>query len=203
LFDSVGGLLAGTHRYSPTCNRGRSALSGPSATKILLTVRKPPFAGKPRALAESQVRPLGGVRYSRFVSSSHEVNCEINMNTSLTKRLTMNNILGTALLLFGSALSYLRVETATEHVTNTLQSYGLDVFGLLPAVGLASARLLQDLTLSHGSALAMLLGFLLSCWPVAVSLLGAVLLRDSLFPSQSENAYAANNYDSPTFGERR
>jgi hypothetical protein len=125
------------------------------------------------------------------------------MNTSPAKRLTMNNILGTALLLFGSALSYLRVETATEHVTNTLQAYGSEVFGLLPAVGLASARVLQDLTLSHDSALAMLLGFLLSCWPVAVSLLGVVLLRNSLFASRPQIAYVANNYDSSAFGERR
>jgi hypothetical protein len=125
------------------------------------------------------------------------------MNTSLAKRLTVNNILGTAFLLFGSALSYLRLEAATQHVAGTLQAYGSEVFGLLPAVGLVSARLLQDLTLSHDSALTMLLSFLVSCWPVAFSLLGVVLLRNSLFPSFSQTAYAANDYDSPAFGGRR
>jgi hypothetical protein len=122
------------------------------------------------------------------------------MKTQLTKRLTMNNILGTACLLFGSVLSYLRIESATQHVASTLQAYGSEAFGLLPAVGLAGARLLQDLALSHNSALAMLLGFLVSCWPVAISLVGVVLLRDSLFASQP--VYATRAYDSSVSGDR-
>jgi hypothetical protein len=119
---------------------------------------------------------------------------EYNMKTQLAKRLTMNNILGTACLLFGAVLSYLRVESAAQQVASTLQGYGSEAFGLLPAVGLAGARLLQDLALNHNSALAMLLGFLLSCWPVAISIVGVVLLRDSLFASQP--VYAARRYDS-------
>jgi hypothetical protein len=122
------------------------------------------------------------------------------MKTQLTKRLTMTNILGTACLLFGSMLSYLRIESATQHVASTLQAYGSEAFGLLPAVGLAGARLLQDVTLSHNSALAMVLGFLLSCWPAAISLVGVVLLRDSLFGSQA--VYAARAYDSSVSGDR-
>jgi hypothetical protein len=121
------------------------------------------------------------------------------MKTQLTKRLTMTNILGTACLLFGSVLSYLRIESVTQHVASTLQSYGSDAFGLFPAVGLAGARLLQDVTLSHNSVLAMVLGFLLSCWPAAISLVGVVLLRDSLFASQP--AYATRAYNSSVSGD--
>ena len=112
----------------------------------------------------------------------------------------MNNILGTACLLFGSVLSYLRIESVTHQVASTLQAYGSEAFGLLPAVGLAGARLLQDLALSHNSALAMVLGFLLSCWPAAISLVGAVLLRDSLFAQQP--VYATRAYDSAVSGDR-
>jgi hypothetical protein len=129
----------------------------------------------------------------------HQATSEYNMKTQLAKRLTMNNILGTACLLFGAVLSYLRIESATQQVASTLQAYGAEAFGLLPAVGLAGARLLQDLALNHNSALAMLLGFLVSCWPVAISLVGVVLLRDSLFASQP--GYAARVYDS-VFGDR-
>ena len=121
------------------------------------------------------------------------------MKTQLTKRLTMTNILGTACLLFGSMLSYLRIESATQHVASTLQAYGSEAFGLLPAVGLAGARLLQDVTLSHNSALAMVLGFLLSCWPAAISLVGVVLLRDSLFASQP--VYATRPGDTSVSGD--
>jgi hypothetical protein len=124
----------------------------------------------------------------------HQAASEYNMKTQLAKRLTMNNILGTACLLFGSVLSYLRIESATQQVASTLQAYGSEAFGLLPAVGLAGARLLQDLALHHNSALAMLLGFLVSCWPVAISLVGVALLRDSLFASQP--VYAASSYNS-------
>jgi hypothetical protein len=123
-----------------------------------------------------------------------EATSEYNMKTQLAKRLTMNNILGTACLLFGSVLSYLRIESATQQVASTLQAYGSEAFGLLPAVGLAGARLLQNLALNHNSALAMLLGFLVSCWPVAISLVGVALLRDSLFASQP--VYTASSHGS-------
>jgi hypothetical protein len=112
----------------------------------------------------------------------------------------MNNILGTAFLLFGSALSYLRAEAATQHVTDALQAYGAEAFGILPAVGLAAARLLQDLTLAHVSTLSMSLRFLVSCWPVAIIFLGAYLLRDSLFAAPPE--FADSTYNSALSGDR-
>ena len=98
-----------------------------------------------------------------------------------TKAYSLNNILGGALLLFGALFCYLRVVASIKHVSFYFPSNASDVLGLLPATGLAAARLLQDLTLNPASAFSAALYFLLSCWPVVIIFLGAILLRNSLF----------------------
>ncbi len=98
-----------------------------------------------------------------------------------TKTYSPKNILGGALLLFGALFSYLRVATSIQHASFYFPSNASDVLGLLPATGLAAAHLLQDLTLNPPSAFSAGLYFLLSCWPVVIIFLGAILLRKSLF----------------------
>lgn len=89
----------------------------------------------------------------------------------------LNNTLGSALLLFGALLSCARLVTATQHVSGLWNVYGAEALGLLPATGLAAARLLQNITLDPAGTASVALHFLLSCWPVAVIFLGALLLR--------------------------
>ncbi len=103
------------------------------------------------------------------------------MNPPETKTFSLNNILGTGLLLSGALLCYVRLATALQHATIALPSNSSDALGLLPATGLAVARVLQDLTLNPISVFSAFLYFLLSCWPVAIISLGAILLRKSLF----------------------
>src|SRR5271157_4398155 len=98
-----------------------------------------------------------------------------------TKTYSIKNILGGGLLLFGALLCYLRVVASIQKATVDFPSDASDVLGLLPGAGLAAARLLQDLTLNPTSAFSACLYFLLSCWPVVIIFLGAILLRNSLF----------------------
>ena len=95
---------------------------------------------------------------------------------------SLNNSFGAGLLLFGATLAYLRIENITQQIANTIADYGSEALGLFPAMGLAAARLLQELTLNPASALSAFLQFLLSFWPVAIIFLGALLLRKSIFP---------------------
>jgi len=95
---------------------------------------------------------------------------------------SLNNSFGAGLLLFGATLSYLRIENITQHIATTVAAYGSEALGLFPAMGLAAARLLQELTLNPASALSGLVQFLLSFWPVAIIFVGAVPLRKSIFP---------------------
>jgi len=104
--------------------------------------------------------------------------------TSLeNKTPSITNTLGTALLLFGAVLCYLRIEAVSQKIAGMFTVYGSDAFGLLPSTGLAAARLLQNLTLNPASSLSALVQFLLSCWPVAILFVGAFFLRNTLFPS--------------------
>jgi hypothetical protein len=120
-----------------------------------------------------------------------------NMDTRETKSYSLNNILGTGLLLSGALLCYLRLAAAIQHATIALPSNGSDALGLLPATGLVVARVLQDLTLSPVSVFSAFLYFLLSCWPLAVVSLGAILLRKNLFaalpPASSWNSDAPSS----------
>ncbi len=99
------------------------------------------------------------------------------MTAQQLKTNALNNTLGAALLLFGALLSCARLATATEHVFGLWNLYGAEALGMLPATGLAAARLLQSLTLDPAGAASVALQFLLSCWPVAAIFLGAILLR--------------------------
>jgi hypothetical protein len=107
---------------------------------------------------------------------------ENTMTPLENKSHSMNNSLGAGLLLFGATLSYLRIENITQQIANAVAAYGSEALGLFPAMGLAAARLLQELTLNPAVALAAFLQFLLSFWPVAIIFLGALLLRKSIFP---------------------
>ena len=103
--------------------------------------------------------------------------------TSLeNKTPSITNTLGTALLLFGAVLCYLRIEAVSQKIADMFTVYGSGAFGLLPSTGLAAARLLQNLTLNPASSLSALVQFLLSCWPVAILFVGAFFLRKTLFP---------------------
>jgi len=104
---------------------------------------------------------------------------------------SLNNSFGAGLLLFGATLSYLRIENITQHIA----AYGSEALGLFPAMGLAAARLLQELTLNPASALSGLVQFLLSFWPVAIIFLGALLLRKSIFPIACLPVFAEQESD--------
>jgi hypothetical protein len=99
------------------------------------------------------------------------------MTAQQLKTNALNNTLGAALLLFGALLSCARLATATEHVSGMWNLYGAEALGMIPATGLAAARVLQSLTLDPAGAASVALQFLLSCWPVAAIFLGAILLR--------------------------
>lgn len=105
------------------------------------------------------------------------------MTSGENKTPSINNTLGTGLLLFGAVLCYLRIEAVSQKIADIFTVYGSNAFGLLPSTGLAAARLLQNLTLNPASSLSALLQFLLSCWPVAILFVGAFFLRKTLFPS--------------------
>jgi hypothetical protein len=112
------------------------------------------------------------------------------------------NSLGTALLLFGAVLCYLRIEAVSQQMTNVLAAYGSEAVGLFPATGLAATRVLQDLALNPASALSASLQFLLSFWPVAIIVLGALLLRKTIFPIISLPLSTAQDSGSVTQGVR-
>jgi hypothetical protein len=114
------------------------------------------------------------------------------MMLSGSKAPSLSSILGVAALLCGAAFCYLRVAPLIERITGLLPADASDTLGLLPATGLAIARLLQYFTLGPASALSPLLHFLLSCWPVAILLLGAILLRKAFFPPTASLGDAGN-----------
>ncbi len=118
------------------------------------------------------------------------------MTSAQSKTHSISNILGIGLLVFGALLSYVRLESATQQLSGMLQGYGAEAFGLLPAVGLASARLLQDWTLDPTSTLPMFARFLLSCWPVVVILFGVALLRKTLLATLTTRSLAGGRSDS-------
>jgi hypothetical protein len=109
---------------------------------------------------------------------------------------SLNNSFGAGLLVFGATLSYLRIENITQHIATTVAAYGSEALGLFPAMGLAAARVLQEFTLNPASALAALLQFLLSFWPVAIIFLGALLLRKSIFPIACVPVFAEQESES-------
>ena len=117
-----------------------------------------------------------------------------------TKSISLNNTLGTALLLFGTILSYLRVTSVIQGITNAVADYTSNAVGVLPATGLAAARLLQAVTLDPTSALSTLLQFLLSCWPVAIIFLGALFLRESLFAVPTQPFATRDSASAPQRG---
>jgi hypothetical protein len=127
------------------------------------------------------------------------------MTAQQLKANALNNTLGAALLLFGALLSCARLATATEHVSGMWNLYGAEALGMLPATGLAAARLLQSLTLDPTGAASVALQFLLSCWPVAAIFLGAILLRRNFAQAlkmPSEPAGDARENGSGLRGER-
>src|SRR5277367_2820458 len=93
---------------------------------------------------------------------------------------SLNNILGSGLLLFGALLSYGRYETAVSELGRFFNSYGGEALGLFASTGLAAARLLQAATLVPAATFSDSLQFLLSCWPVVAIFVGGYLLRNSL-----------------------
>jgi hypothetical protein len=101
---------------------------------------------------------------------------------------SFRNISGTALLVFGAALAYFRIESGAERFTGLLSAYGSDAIGMLPATGLAIARLFQDLALDPASGFSLFVRFLVSFWPIAAVFVGALLLRKSLFPQSMHEA---------------
>lgn len=122
------------------------------------------------------------------------------MTQPQSKTHSLINSLGTALLLFGAVLCYLRIEAVGHQITNVLAAYGSEAVGLFPATGLAATRLLQDLALNPASALSASLQFLLSFWPVAIIFLGALLLRKTIFPIISLSPSTAQESGSVTQG---
>jgi hypothetical protein len=111
------------------------------------------------------------------------------MTATETRNYSLTNILGSALLVSGALIAYLRISGAVQHITSGFPAYS-DTFGTLPAVGLAAAHLLQSVALEHSAALSTISHFLLSCWPVAIMLLGVILLRKSLFATPSSRLSA-------------
>jgi hypothetical protein len=116
---------------------------------------------------------------------------------------SLNNSLGTALLLLGGILAYLRVEAIGRQLAGMLTPYGSDLVGLFSMIGLAAARLLQAFTLSPTSAASAILLFLLSFWPVAAILSGVILLRKNLFPPAMPPCTASRPSGSLLRGMRR
>ncbi|MGA2419527.1 MAG: hypothetical protein ABSG69_05545 [Candidatus Acidiferrum sp.] len=114
------------------------------------------------------------------------------MTSAENKTPSISDTLGTALLLFGAVLCYLRIEAIDQKIADLFNAYGSNAFGLLPSTGLAAARLLQNLTLNPASSLSALIQFLLSCWPVAILFVGAFFLRKTLFPSRPLSAEQAS-----------
>jgi hypothetical protein len=161
------------------------------------TCRQPPFAGKTRALAESHVsRRQASATLAVGKAIRPKLSRENTMTPLENKSHSLNNSFGTGLLLFGATLSYLRIENITQHIANTVAAYGSEALGLFPAMGLAAARIFQELTLNPASALSAFLQFLLSFWPVAIIFLGALLLRKSIFPIVSLPVFAEQESDS-------
>jgi hypothetical protein len=101
---------------------------------------------------------------------------------------SFRNISGTALLVFGAALAYFRIESGAERFAGLLSAYGSDAIGMLPATGLAIARLFQDLALDPAPGFSLFVRFLVSFWPIAAVFVGALLLRKSLFPQSIHEA---------------
>jgi hypothetical protein len=122
------------------------------------------------------------------------------MTPPQSKTHSLINSLGTALLLFGAVLCYLRIDAVSQQITNVLAAYGSEALGLFPATGLAATRVLQDLALNPVSTLSASLQFLLSFWPVAIIFLGALLLRKSIFPIISLPLSTVHDSDSASQG---
>jgi hypothetical protein len=110
---------------------------------------------------------------------------------------SLYNILGTALLFFGAILSYMHFAATAQQIADFPAAYGSEALGLVPATGLIAARVLQALTLSPASALSTLLHFLLSFWPVTLIFLGALLLRETIFPLSGLPLGSRRDSDSP------
>jgi hypothetical protein len=125
-------------------------------------------------------------------------------NTAFSDSLSdsFNNSVGTALLLFGTTLSYLHIEAISRQIASALAEYGSEALGLIPAIGLAAAGVLQELTSNPASALSAVLQFLLSFWPVAIVFLGATLLRKTIFSIRTSALLAENTSDSMPQGVR-
>jgi hypothetical protein len=104
------------------------------------------------------------------------------MTPAKNQSYSLNNVLGTALLLSGAFLCYLHVAAIAQQIAISFAANGAENLGLFPVAGLLAARLLQALTLNPASALSALLQFLLSFWPVTFIFLGALLLRKTIFP---------------------
>ena len=117
------------------------------------------------------------------------------MTAPEAKSYSLNNILGGGLLLLGGVLCTARLVATVQHANFFYGSNGSEALGLLPASGLAIARLWQDLTLDPASAISALLYFLLSCWPVAIIFLGAIFLRKSLFATLPPHASLDSHVD--------
>jgi hypothetical protein len=123
-----------------------------------------------------------------------------DMTAPETRTFSINNIFGAALLLFGAMLSYLHITATMRQLAGFIPS---DAVGLLPAIGLAVARVLQNMTLDFTFGPSALLRFLLSCWPVYFLFLGGViLLRKSLFPTLTPQTSANRNSASLSQSDR-
>jgi hypothetical protein len=153
---------------------------------------QPPFAGKNPVYAESW---KNGLRPALDTfNMNHMLHAETprgdDMTAPETRTYSINNILGAALLLFGAMLCYLHITAAMHQLAGFFPS---DAVGLLPAIGLAVARMLENVTLDFTFGPSALLRFLLSCWPVFFLFFGVILLRKSLFPTLTPQTSANRN----------
>jgi hypothetical protein len=105
-----------------------------------------------------------------------------HMTPSTTKTPSINNALGAALLVFGALLSYMRFEAVAQQISRLLTGYGSEALGLLPATGLAAARLIQNFVFDAAATPSVILQFLLSFWPVGAIFVGAILLCKPFSP---------------------
>lgn len=99
------------------------------------------------------------------------------MATKRSGKSKLFSILGVALSGVGLIILLNQVDTAAGHFAESVGLTGSDWGAGVPAMLLATVRAAQAWAFGRSNVLSALREMLLSCWPVVLVILGAVLLR--------------------------
>jgi hypothetical protein len=112
----------------------------------------------------------------------------------------LKSITGAILLALGFLMLLANLDAVAGQLTEVAGGSGDQTAGMLPALVLATLHAVQAYAFDHAGFLSGLVQILVSCWPVILILIGAVLLRDAF--SNQFIAYKAGA-GSPAMGGQR